>query len=48
MKKNSNEFIKMLLFHEITHILVFSGVLYDYFRFGKNTKTEKLMELQEL
>jgi len=38
--KNSKEFLTMLLFHEITHVLVFSDVLFDYFNYS-GVKTKK-------
>ena len=42
-KKNAKEFLIMLLLHEITHVLVFSDVLFDYFHYpGKVKKKEEI------
>ena len=37
-KKNSENFLSLLLLHEITHVLAFSNNLYSFFQIDENTK----------
>jgi leishmanolysin len=39
-KSNAQEFLTMLLLHEITHVLVFSDSLYEYFQYYDVTTTK--------
>ena len=39
-KRNAQEFLTMLLLHEITHVLVFSNFLFNYFQYHDVTTTK--------
>ena len=41
-KTNAQEFLTMLLLHEITHILVFSENLYEYYKYSDVTTTKTI------
>ena len=42
-KINAKDFLTMLLLHEITHILVFSDDLFDYYQYSGNITTTKVI-----
>ena len=41
-KNNAQEFLTMLLLHEITHVLVFSDSLFEYFQYYDVTTTKRV------
>ena len=41
-KTNAQQFLTMLLLHEITHVLVFSDDLFDYFQYSDVTTTQTI------